>query len=76
MPLSIPEYQYIQHNITIREWGIECQFTVINKYGFTIDDIVIIDRVDIDDGLLSDTILNRLVLSDNKRPIVIDEDIS
>lgn len=62
--MNIPGYTYIQHNINLRAWGTECQFTVEKPDGSHINDIVLIPNSQISEEDLAVLIGDRLALVD------------
>jgi hypothetical protein len=62
--ITIPNYTYIQHNVTTRQWGVECQFTVINAEGKYIDDIVILPSEKASLSELESLVADRLTIID------------
>jgi len=63
--MDIIGYTYIQHNIVVRPWGIECQYTVSRADGTHINDVVMVSGKKADENELVNLISLRLVEIDH-----------
>lgn len=59
--MEIKNYKYIQHTITPRKWGAECQFTVSDTIGKMYDDVISIPSTKIEEKELQTLIENKLM---------------
>jgi len=69
MTISIIGYKYIQHNLKIRAWGYECQFTFISESdGRIFDDVISVPSLKIGETDLEVLIEKRLLLISKPLP--------
>lgn len=70
--MKIEGYEYIQHNLTPRPWGPECQFTVAKPDGSHINEVISIPDLKIEEEELAKLILERVKLIDVVREPFVD----